>query len=367
MSMNRSREIKKTSYIGIGANVILAAFKAMVGLASGSIAIILDAVNNVTDALSSGITIIGVTLGGRKPDAKHPFGYGRVEYLCAIVISALVLFAGISSAVEAAQKIANPEPAHYSWVTVVIVVAAVAAKIVLGLYVKNKGNKLNSDALVASGAEALGDAALSASTLLAVLASALWGISIEGYIAVVISAIIIKAGVELLMASLSHVIGKRAQGQIAADIKKEIGKVEGVLGVYDLILHDYGPSSAMGTVHIEVADDTPAPMLHKMSKRVQKAVFKRFNIILTVGFYAVNNSDPEVLEMKNFVNSVALGIPGVSQMHGFLMDGSEIGFDIVVDFDCDTVLAKKILEEKIRERIPDAKVYITIDKNYSAQ
>lgn len=363
--MSRSAEIKKTSYVGIGANVLLAAFKAAVGMAAGSIAIILDAVNNVTDALSSGITILGVTLGGRKPDAKHPFGYGRIEYLCAIVISALVLFAGISSVVEAAKSIADPQPAQYSVATVVIIVTAVAAKIVLGLYVKKKGTSLDSDALVASGTEALGDAALSASTLLAVIASALWGISIEGYIGVVISAIIIKAGVELMLASLSHVIGKRAQGQIAADIKKEIMTVDGVLGAYDLVLHDYGPSSAMGTVHIEVADDTPAPMIHKLTKRVQKAVFKRFNIVLTVGIYAVNNTDPAVLEMKSLVNDAALAIPGVHQMHGFVMDGNEIGFDIVVDFDCDTAQAKEQLTKNIHSRIPDARVYITIDKNYS--
>lgn len=363
--MNRVAQIKKVSYVGIGANLLLVGFKAFVGLVSGSIAIILDAVNNLTDALTSGITILGVVLAGKKPDSRHPFGYGRIEYLTAVIISALVLFAGITSAVESAKRIANPEPADYTWVTIVVIVGAIIAKLFLGNYQKNQGKALDSDSLVATGTESRSDAALSASTLVAIAVSAIWGISIEGYVGVVISAIIIKAGVELMLGSLSIILGKRAQGDLAKDIKSEISAIDGVLGVYDLILHDYGPNAAIGTVHVEVDDNTLATQIHRITKRIQQAVYDKFHILLTVGIYARNNSNPEVLEMMKFVRGVALNQNGVTQVHGFFWENGYMSFDIVVNFDADVPAARNVITQAILERIPGTRIDISIDKNYT--
>lgn len=363
--MNRTNEIKKVSFISIAANIVLVAFKAAVGFISGSIAIMLDAVNNLADALTSGITILGVVLAGKKPDNKHPFGYGRIEYISAVVISGLVLFAGISSAVESAKRIADPEPADYSLVTIIIVSAAIVAKYLLGSYQKKKGKSLGSDSLLASGAESQGDCAISASTLVAIAVSAIWGISIEGYIGVVIAALIIKAGVELLMNSLSNILGKRAQGELAADIKREVAQVPGVLGVYDLVLHDYGPDSAMGSVHIEIDDNESASEIHKIIKHVQAAVMKQFHILLTVGIYASNTSNPKIIELRDYVSGVAMAQKGVLGLHAFFWEGKEISFDIVVDFNCDIKSAVQVITGAICERIEGADVHITIDKNYT--
>lgn len=364
-TMNRTAQIKKVSIIGIIANVILAAFKAAVGLISGSIAIILDAVNNLTDALSSGITILGVVLAGKKPDGKHPFGYGRVEYLSSVIISALVLFAGISAAIEAVKRIISPAAPDYSLVTVMVLVGAVAGKIILGQYVKAKGKALGSDALVASGAEAIGDAAISASTLVAIAVAFIWHIDIEGYVAAIISAFIIKAGVELLLSSLSDILGKRAQGELAAEIKAEIAKVDGVLGVYDLVLHDYGPNSAMGSVHVEVDDSSSAVDIHRITNQIQRSIAKRFHIILTVGIYASNNSNAQAVELREYVRSIALAQKGVLGLHGFFWQDGIVSFDIVVDFGCDTAAATTALRGAILERLSDAQVTINIDKNYT--
>ncbi|MCQ2185627.1 MAG: cation diffusion facilitator family transporter [Bacteroidales bacterium] len=363
--MDRSAQIKKVSLVGIGTNLVLSAFKAFVGAVSGSIAIILDAVNNLTDALSSGITLLGAILSDRKPDKNHPFGYGRVEYLSSMLVAVVVLVAGISSIVEAAQKIADPQQAHYSWVAVTIIVVALVVKILLGLYVRREGSKISSEALKASGSEALADAALSASTLVAVVLTTFWGISIEGYIGLVISALIIKAGVDLMLGTLSHIVGKRAQGQLASDIKAEIKSVKGVLGVYDLVLHDYGPGKAMGSVHVELPDDMDAVQIHKISKKIQAHVMRRYNAMLTVGIYASNNTDPQVLQAREFVSAAALSLDGVSQVHGFLLDEQIMAFDIVVEFGHDPLALKEELEAKVSARYPDKKIYITIDKNYT--
>lgn len=362
---NRSNNIKRVSLISIGVNVLLVVFKAAVGLISGSVAIIIDAVNNLTDAMGSGITILGVVLSSKKPDAKHPFGYGRVEYLAAVLISILVLFTGISSAIESVKSIIEPTEATYNLITIIIVSGAVLTKILLGTYVRKKGKQYASDSLVASGTEAMGDAALSASTLIAIAVSLIWGIAIEAYIALIISIVIIKAGAELLLESLSNILGKRTQGELATEIKAEISDIEGVLGVYDLVLHDYGPDKAMGSVHIEVDDSASAPEICKIIRHVQHAVMKRFHISLTVGIYASNTTDTEILQLKEYVGQCVLKQNGVVGFHGFFMEGNTMIFDIVADFGCDIHAATQAINSSILEKLPSAQVLINIDKNYT--
>ena len=195
--MDREKTIVKTGIIGIVTNILLAAFKAFVGLLSNSIAIILDAVNNLSDALSSTITIIGTKLAGKKPDKKHPMGHGRIEYISAAIISMIVLYAGITSLIESVKKIINPVTPEYKTVTLIIVAVAVVVKIVLGTYVKKTGEKVNSDALKASGKDALFDSIISASTLVAAIVFLISGVGIEAYLGAAISVIIIKSGVEM--------------------------------------------------------------------------------------------------------------------------------------------------------------------------
>lgn len=243
MKQSRSNRITRVSIVGIGANAVIAAFKVVVGILSNSVAVLLDAVNNVSDALSSAITIVGVKLAGRKPNRKHPFGYGRVEYFSAIVIAGIIFAAGASSMIESVKAIISPEPTSFTWISIMVIVVALAGKLVLGRYFISRGKDLNSDALTASGLEASYDAILSASTLLGAAVSMLWDINIDGYIGAVISAFIIKTGIEMLLDPLGKVVGKRLQGDLAKAIKSKVNEVPGVLGAYDLILHDYGPDT----------------------------------------------------------------------------------------------------------------------------
>ena len=202
--MGRERQIIRTSIIGIVTNVLLAGFKAAVGLLSNSIAIVLDAVNNLSDALSSAITIIGTKIAGKKPDKKHPMGHGRAEYITSAVISLIVLYAGFTSLIESVKKIISPETADYSTVTLIIVAVAVAVKLILGKYVSSQGKKYNSDSLVASGKDAMFDSVISFSTLVAAGGFLIWGLSVEAYLGVLISIVIIKSGVEMIRDSISQ-------------------------------------------------------------------------------------------------------------------------------------------------------------------
>jgi cation diffusion facilitator family transporter len=211
---SRSRTIVRTSVIGIAANAFLAAFKAVIGIISGSIAITLDAVNNVSDAASSVITIIGTKLAGKAPDRKHPFGYGRIEYLTAMIISVIVLYAGVTSLVESVKKIITPETPEYSTVSLIIIGAAVVVKIILGRYVKSVGKKVNSDSLINSGEDATLDSIISAATLAAALIFIFTKVSLEAYLGAIISLVIIKSGIGMLRETLSKILGERADAEL---------------------------------------------------------------------------------------------------------------------------------------------------------
>ena len=210
LSVTREKAIVKTSIIGVVTNVLLAVFKAIVGMVSHSIAVTLDAVNNLSDALSSVITIVGAKLGAKKPNKKHPLGYGRIEYLSSMLVAAIVLYAGITSLVESVKKIISPETPDYSTVSLIIIAVAIVVKLVLGQYVKKQGKKHNSGALVASGSDALFDAVLSASVLASAAVYLIWHISLEAYVGVIIAVIIIKAGVEMMIETLNDILGKRS-------------------------------------------------------------------------------------------------------------------------------------------------------------
>ena len=351
--------------MGIGANAVIAAFKVMVGLLSNSVAVLLDAINNVSDALSSAITIIGVKLAGRKPDSKHPFGYGRVEYFSAILVAGIIFAAGVSSMIESAKAVIHPEPTSFTWVSVMVIVVAIVGKLLLGRYFQMRGKVLNSDALVASGLEASYDAVLSAATLLGAAVSMIWGINMDGYIGVVISAFIIKTGIETLLDPLGKVVGKRVQGELATAIKGKVAEVPGVLGAYDLILHDYGPDAAFGSIHIEVSDKQPSHQVQKICRSVSALIYSEFKAVMTVGIYVSNETDPEVMAMREDIRQLAMSQEGVQQLHGFFVDENEIAFDIVVSFDHDAPAICHWLEEQINKKYPGKQVRITIDTNFS--
>ncbi|MBQ4240571.1 MAG: cation transporter, partial [Oscillospiraceae bacterium] len=238
---SREKTIIRTSIIGITANVFLAAFKTVIGILTKSIAIVLDAVNNISDAGSSLITIIGTKLAGREPDKKHPFGYGRIEYLSAMIISMIVLYAGVTSFIESVKQIIDPQTPEYNTVSLIIVAVAVVVKIILGRYVKGVGEKVNSDSLVNSGEDATLDSVISASTLVAAGIFLLSGVSLEAWLGAVISAVIIKSGVEMLRDTISQILGEKNDPELTASIKRTVSSFPQVHGAYDLVLNNYGP------------------------------------------------------------------------------------------------------------------------------
>ena len=360
----REKTIVRTSVIGIVTNLLLVGFKAFVGLMSNSIAIILDAVNNLSDALSSVVTIIGAKLGAKQPDKKHPLGYGRIEYLSSMIVAALVLYAGITSLVESIKKIFHPEAADYGTVTLVIISVAIVVKLLLGLYVKKQGKKVNSGALAASGSDAMFDAILSASVLASAIVYLVWGVSLEAYVGVIIAGFIIKAGIEMMIETLNDIIGKREDAEITKELKQIICEEEAVLGAFDVTLFNYGPNKNYGSVHVELPDTLTVDEVDRITRRIQTNVFHKTGVILTgIGVYSYNTSNDEAAQMRNRIQQTVLSHEWALQMHGFYADTEQktLRFDVVMSFDVDRKEALETFYQEIRGLYPDYEILIVPD------
>lgn len=364
LAANREKIIVKTSIVGIITNVLLAVFKATVGLLSNSIAIILDAVNNLSDALSSVITIIGAKLAGKLPDKKHPLGYGRIEYLSSILVSALVLYAGITALIESIKKIIHPEAATYSIITLIILIVAIIVKLVLGKYVKNKGQQVKSGALIASGSDASFDAILSASVLASAIIYLWFKISLEAYVGVAISIVIIKAGIGMLKETLNDILGQRPEPELVKQVKEIIQKEPLVHGVYDILINNYGPNKNYASLHLELDDILTVAQVDELTRKIENEVFHKTGIILTgVGVYAYNTGSEEIAHIRNTIQEIVLSHDWALQMHGLYVDTAKkkLQFDVVLSFDIERKEALVILTQEVQSRFPGYTVQITPD------
>ena len=365
--MNRSKEIIRTSVIGIVANVLLASFKAVVGLLANSVAVVLDAVNNLSDALSSVITIIGTKLSMRPADSKHPFGYGRVEYFSAIIIAVIVLTTGITSLVESVKKIINPTEPDYTTVTLIVIIVAILTKLALGWFVRKKGKQLDSDALVASGSDALFDAVITLATLISAGVMLLWNVSLDGYLGALISLVIIKAGVEMLASPINQLLGAQAPQDLIRQIKSDITDMDQVQGVFDIILHGYGPNLSIGSLHIGVPDTLTAHQIHGLTRSISELMFAKYGIIMTVGVYSVATGENKNAELQRSVIQTLTRQEHVVQVHGFYFDKDRnyLSVDVVPDRSVtDDEAFVRLLSDTLKTLVPDTQISVVIDHNY---
>ena len=366
---SRLKAIFRASVVAILVNVSLGIFKMIVGLISRSIAITLDAVNNFTDAGSSLITILSSTFASKDPNKKHPFGYGRIEYLGTLLIAVLILYAGVTAFVESVKSIIHPEVPTYSTISIVIIIVAVVAKTFLTIYITNVGKKVRSDSLIASGKESLGDIAISIATVVAVFIYVLAHVSVEAWLGTVIALFIVKAGVETLFETVAKILGTGADVALVRDIKKAIAEQEEVVGAFDLVLHNYGPDEYLGSVHIEVEDTLPINKLDDLSRRIQEDILERFGVYMSaIGVYSVNTTDESIISIREDVKETVLGIKHVNQLHGFYLDKEkkDMRFDVVVSLEAED--RRKVHNEvikKLEEQYPEYRINAGMDIDYN--
>ncbi|MBP5693960.1 MAG: cation transporter, partial [Bacilli bacterium] len=328
---------------------------------------------NLTDALSSTITIIGTKLSNKKPDQHHPFGHGRIEYITSLFISILVLLAGAVAVVESIEGFFKPDSvSSYTIPSIIIISAAVLVKVALGIYFRARGKKLNSQALVASGVDALMDSILSFSTLVVAVICLLvddaknW--HLESYVGIVIGLFIIKAGIDILRDAISEIIGKRTSSDLNKSFKAMILEFDEVKGVYDLILNNYGPEKLIGSVHIEVRDDITARELDILERDISAKAYEDFGTILTIGIYATNDTNDHHKQIRTNISKTLQKHNEIVQMHGFYVNERLhlIQFDLVFKFESkDPAATVEIIKKEIKELYPDYESYIVIDTDFT--
>ena len=368
----REQTIIRTSTIGIAGNILLVGFKATIGFIAGSISIILDALNNLTDVLSSVITIIGTKISNKKPDRKHPFGHGRVEYITSTLIAALILFAGGLAIYESIKSIIDyftnkTLPTFTIW-SLIIIGVAILVKVGIGIFYKIQGKRVNSSSLKASGTDALFDAALSTATLIGAIFAYTLGWYVEGYLGILIGLFIIRTGISILRESFSLIIGERYDKEEIKKIRQDICAIDGVQGAYDLIINNYGPNKNIGSVHIGVSNDLTANEIQVIERNINTMMYMKYNTIMTVGIYADFVETEISKNIHSYLGSIIKDNKNILQLHGFFVDEEKkiCNFDLVVSFD---EKEPEELIEKVRllmsEKFPEYQFIINLDSDFS--
>lgn len=333
--MGRESQIVRASAVNIAGNVALAITKGAIGTITGSIAITLDAINSFVDALGSVIAIIGTKLAGKPANRKHPFGYGRIEYLTSIIIAAIILATGFSSFIESIKSILNPTEPTYGIVSVAIVALAAATKFGLGVYLLRRGKALDAGTLVASGTDSLMDGFVSASTVVAAILYLSIGLKVESYLAAVIALLIVKSGGELLFETASKILGERMSPQVAEEVEQTARSVEGVRLANGLVLQDYGPNRKSGSIHVTVDGRMTVAEFDAIARKVQNHVYETCGVTLSgVTPYADATRNKDVAEIRATVGSIVWKHDHVVELRGLYVDetSSTVRFDAVVEF-----------------------------------
>ena len=349
--MSRNQEIIKTSRIGIAGNIGLCVFKLALGTLTHSIAITLDGINNLTDAVSFLITIIGTRLSEKEPDRNHPFGHGRVEYLTSLLLGSVIFLTGLMAFRESVQKILHPEECSYSAVLLVLVGVCVLGKSAMGIYTKRKGRELKSAALTASGKYSLDDSIEAAATLICGVIYVELGINIAGFVGLGISLLIIRTGLETIHETVSSILGERIDIEIVSKVRESILSFSEVDGVFNIMIHNYGRERLIGSAHIEVPDVLKASWIDNLQRAIRKKVLEDTGVeMFGITIYAENSRDPVAKEMLSTIRRIARGHESVEGAYGFYLDKVDktISFEVMVDYDVHDIEA---LRAEIREEV----------------
>lgn len=361
----RRNEVVKAGTHAAIVNVLLALLEALEGLFVGSFAVMLDGLSHITEAAGSVITVLGTKYAGKQADHKHPFGYGRIEYMSGLIVAGLVTYAGITALVESVDKILHPtEPAMHFY-TLLVVVISLVARIFVGRHDIHTGHLYQSSALVHAGREELTHSLISLGTLISGAVYLLFHIQLAGIVGLVISIIIIYSGLMMLRDSVSRLLGEHLDKALIGEIKDIINSHEAVKGTYDVVINNYGPVAHTGSVHIAVLDTMKAEDIDVLTRWIVREVKQKTHVFLTgVSIYSINTCDKEVIDLRNDVQSIIDKEPHVHDMHGFYYDKEKhsIRFDAVIDFENNNPQeTRNTIKNKILAMHPQLLVYITID------
>ena len=357
--------------VGIISNIILCVFKIGTGLIFSSIAILADGINNLADASGSLITLVGFKLAGRKPDKDHPYGHGRTEYLSGLIVSVMVLAIGLSLLKTSIEKTIHPEPLEFSILTIVVLVVAIAIKLWQTSFNMSIGKIIDSDALLATGADSRNDVISTSAVLLSVIVGKFFSINLDGPVGIIVAAFIIWSGIGLVKETIAPILGQAPDEALVSEIERIVESDEQILGIHDLIVHDYGPGRLFASLHAEVDGEANVFDLHDTIDNLEVRVLEELNVLLTIHMDPVDVNDPMVMKAKDYINEIKDSIEGVWNFHDVrVVSGpthTNVVFDIVADYDCkysDKEL-KDLFAQKLKEKDEKLIAVITVDHRYA--
>ncbi len=323
--------------VGIALNVVLCLMKFFVGSITGSIAITADAVNNLSDAGSSAVTVFGFKMAGKPADKDHPFGHGRIEYITAMIVSFIIMFMGVELAIQSVNKIRSPEDVKFSLVGAIIIAVSILGKLWLTFFNKKLGKKIDSPAMTAVVADSISDIAATSVTLIAlILANFFPSLHIDGWLGILVACFVLKAGLDIFRDTLSTLIGTPPSKELVDDIKKRIMSYDHVSGIHDLIIHNYGPDHFFATVHVEIPADIDVMVGHDIIDNIENDIKKELGIDLTIHYDPLVVNNERVTELKELTESVVKGISEELSIHDFrVVDGpmhTNLIFDVVIPY-----------------------------------
>ena len=336
------------STVGICCNVLLFAAKLFIGLLINSISVMADAFNNLSDAASSIIGFIGVKMAGKPADEDHPFGHGRVEYIAAFIVAFIVIQVGFSLFKTSAGKILHPEEMTFKYISIVILLMSVCVKLWMGMFNRKLGKRINSSVMMATAADSMGDVGTTSATILSILVYGIWGI--------IVSLIVMWAGVGIARDTLAPLIGEPIDPKLYREITEFVESFDGIVGSHDLIVHNYGPSRSMASIHAEVPNDVSIEKSHEIIDYVEREAQRRFGIFLVIHMDPIETKDSRVTEFKKMVESIVMSIDSKCSFHDFRMVEGEkqinLIFDLVVPRDYDRA-AREAIRKEITEKVAE--------------
>lgn len=361
---------KFAGIVGIVSNIILCLMKVIVGMFAGSIAIIADGINNLADASSSVITFIGFKLSSLPEDKEHPYGHARYEYLTGLLVSVLIIVVGVQLLRSSFDKVLNPEETVFSLVTVLVLVIAIVMKVWQAVFNIGLGKRINSMTLIATGTDSRNDVISTTVVLIALIITKITGFQLDGIMGCAVALFIIWSGITLVRDTVSPLLGEAPDEELVREIERRTWQFEGVLGIHDLIVHNYGPGKVFASMHVEIDACGDMMEAHDMIDNIERSISEALKIHIVIHMDPVITNDPELNHLKEVVTNIAALIPGVTNIHDFRMvkgpTHTNVIFDAIVCDNCklDEDEIKTLIETELRKENPDYFVVITFDKAY---
>lgn len=359
--------------VGIIVNFILFSVELFLGVLSNSVAMIADAFHNLADVTSSIVNLIGFKLSNKPADEKHPFGHGRIEYLSALTVSIIIILVGYEFIKTSFGRILHPEAVNFSIISLIIIIIAIPLKLWLSSFNKLLGKMINSPALIAAGTDALNDVAILSGVILSLIVSTFGHITIDGYVGVIVAVFIIISGISLIKETINPLLGEAPDPKLVKEITDSALSYDDIIGVHDLIIHDYGPNRRMASLHAEVPSNIPIMKLHEVIDTAEKEISQKLNMLIVIHMDPICLDSEDILTTRKFVAKILKSIPEVSSMHDFRMVGEgenkNLLFDVVIDFKHniskeDEAKLKAEIIRHIKAVHPNYDAVITVDRDY---